>query len=267
MGYAREAGDTRGIASVSVYLGILAYEQEDWDKAAELLASSYRGFRELDAPTMIAWVLRHMAQVSRAQGDVLKAEKEYGESMTLCKNVGATWGMAECLEGVAGLAIDNGKTERAVRLFGCAAAVRENIGLALTPRIASRFEAALARLRSTLGPRRFEVEWHAGRTLSLNDAVTLAFPRTTRGMLASRKSAESQPLTKRELEVATLIARGHSNREIALQLVIAISTAERHVANILAKLDLNSRTQIVAWVLKRGRSDEDAGLAADASAE
>ena len=74
-------------------------------------------------------------------------------------------------------------------------------------------------------------------------------------MLASRKSAESQPLTHRELELATLIARGRSNREIAQQLVIAISTAERHVANILAKLDLNSRTQIVAWVLERGGSD------------
>src|SRR5262249_38292304 len=152
------------------------------------LASSYRGFRELDAPTMIAWVLRHLARVSRAQGDVLKAEQQYGESLKLCQKVGATWGSVECLEGVAGLAIANGKPERAVRLFGCAAAVRENIGFPLTPRIASRFEAALASLRSTLGPRRFEVEWQAGRTLSLNDAVALAFPRTTSGMLASRKS-------------------------------------------------------------------------------
>jgi non-specific serine/threonine protein kinase len=267
LSYARAAGDTRGIAAVFVDLGILAYEQGDWNKAAELLASSYRGFRELDAPTMTAWVLGHLARVSRAQGDVVKAEQQYGESMTLFKKVGATWGMLECLEGVARLALATGKPERAVRLFGCASAVRENIGLPLTGRIATRFEGAFARLRSTLGSGRFAAEWQAGRTLSLNDAVTLAFPKTASGTLASTTSAEGQLLTKRESEVATLIARGHSNREIAQRLVIAISTAERHVANILAKLDLDSRTQIVAWVLERGRTDDGAAVPSDASAE
>jgi DNA-binding NarL/FixJ family response regulator len=81
--------------------------------------------------------------------------------------------------------------------------------------------------------------------------------------LASTTSAKSEPLTPREFEIATLIARGHSNREIAQQLVIAISTAERHVANILAKLNLNSRTQIVAWVIERGASDAGAALVTD----
>jgi predicted ATPase len=174
--YAREARATREIAAVLVDLGILAYEQGDSNKAAELLASSYRGFRELDAPTMTAWALVHLARVSRIQGDLLNAELQYGESMTLFKNVGATWGMLACLEGVAGLALATGKPERAVRLFGCVASVRENIGLPLTGRIATRFEGALARLRSTLGARRFEAEWQAGRTLSLDDAVTLTFP-------------------------------------------------------------------------------------------
>ena len=61
--------------------------------------------------------------------------------------------------------------------------------------------------------------------------------------------AEEKLLTPRELEIATLIARGCSNREISNELVIAVSTAERHVANILAKLDLTSRTQLATWVL------------------
>jgi DNA-binding NarL/FixJ family response regulator len=62
---------------------------------------------------------------------------------------------------------------------------------------------------------------------------------------------QSQPLTPREFEVAALIARGHSNREIAEDLVIAVSTAERHVANILSKLGLTSRTQVATWVIDR----------------
>jgi predicted ATPase/class 3 adenylate cyclase/DNA-binding CsgD family transcriptional regulator len=267
MGYARESGDVRAIAAVSANLGILAYQHGETDNARELLTSSYRGFQELDAPTMIAWVLRQLARLSRDQGDVPKAEQLYGESMTLSQRVGATWGMVECIEGVAGLALATGKPERAVRLFSCATAVREDIGLLPSSRVAAEFEAAFARLRSTLGASRFEAEWQAGRTLSLNDAISLVLPRTATGTLASTTSANSQPLTRRESEIAALIARGRTNREIAKQLVIAISTAERHVANILAKLDLNSRTQIVAWVLERSRPNNGAPLSADRSVE
>jgi len=172
----------------------------------------------------MAWVLGPLARVSRAHGDVLKAEQQYGESLTLFQKVGATWGIAECLEAVAGLAVATGKRERAVRLFGCAAALRENIGLRLAPRIASKLEEALTGLRAALGTSRFEAEWQAGRTLSLNDAIALALPKSATGSVASTTSAKSEPLTPREFEIATLIARGHSNREIAQQLVIAIST-------------------------------------------
>ncbi|MGE5327273.1 MAG: helix-turn-helix transcriptional regulator, partial [Deltaproteobacteria bacterium] len=59
-------------------------------------------------------------------------------------------------------------------------------------------------------------------------------------------------LTSREREIATLIARGKSNREIADELVISENTAERHVANILAKLGFDSRTQIAVWAVEKG---------------
>ncbi len=54
-------------------------------------------------------------------------------------------------------------------------------------------------------------------------------------------------LTERERTVATLVAEGRSNREIADALVISERTAERHVANILAKLGLASRVQLASW--------------------
>jgi pimeloyl-ACP methyl ester carboxylesterase/DNA-binding CsgD family transcriptional regulator len=56
-------------------------------------------------------------------------------------------------------------------------------------------------------------------------------------------------LSPREREVAILVARGLSNRDIALELVISIATAERHVANILNKLGFHSRAQIAAWAV------------------
>jgi non-specific serine/threonine protein kinase len=59
-------------------------------------------------------------------------------------------------------------------------------------------------------------------------------------------------LTQRELEVARLVADGLTNRQIAEQLVIAEGTAERHVGNILAKLDMTTRAQVAAWVVGSG---------------
>ena len=54
-------------------------------------------------------------------------------------------------------------------------------------------------------------------------------------------------LTKRELEVAALVAAGASNRDIADELVISERTAESHVQNILTKLGFGSRAQIASW--------------------
>jgi len=59
-------------------------------------------------------------------------------------------------------------------------------------------------------------------------------------------------LTEREREVATLIAQGKSNGEIAERLTITERTVETHVRNILTKLDLTSRTQIAVWTITVG---------------
>jgi DNA-binding NarL/FixJ family response regulator len=53
-------------------------------------------------------------------------------------------------------------------------------------------------------------------------------------------------LTSRELEVLRLVAKGLSNAEVARRLVISPHTAHRHVANVLRKLGVNSRTAAVA---------------------
>jgi DNA-binding CsgD family transcriptional regulator len=72
--------------------------------------------------------------------------------------------------------------------------------------------------------------------------------------LTQRQAAKKEfgGLTTREREIAALIAQGKSNRELADELVISEKTAERHVANILLKLGLNSRTQIAVWAVEKG---------------
>jgi membrane-bound serine protease (ClpP class) len=62
----------------------------------------------------------------------------------------------------------------------------------------------------------------------------------------------ADPLTRREREIAVLIAHGRTNRQIADELVIAETTADRHVSNILGKLGFATRSQIAVWAVERG---------------
>ena len=55
-----------------------------------------------------------------------------------------------------------------------------------------------------------------------------------------------EPLTNRELEVLRLIAAGLANREIAQELVVAVSTVKTHINHIYGKLDVKNRTQAVS---------------------
>ena len=63
---------------------------------------------------------------------------------------------------------------------------------------------------------------------------------------------DSTALTPREREILVLVAQGRSNREIAQVLVISERTARTHVSNVLAKLDLASRTQAALWAVREG---------------
>jgi DNA-binding NarL/FixJ family response regulator len=55
------------------------------------------------------------------------------------------------------------------------------------------------------------------------------------------------PLSPREREVAGLIGRGQTNRQIADSLFISVATVERHTVNIFNKLGLHGRSQVAVW--------------------
>lgn len=64
-------------------------------------------------------------------------------------------------------------------------------------------------------------------------------------------SPKTGNLTRREQEVATLISQGLTNNQSATELSISEYTVANHVAKILKKLELSSRSQITAWVVER----------------
>ncbi len=67
-------------------------------------------------------------------------------------------------------------------------------------------------------------------------------------------------LTERERQVLKLIADGKGNQEVADELVISVKTVERHRANILAKLGLHSRTELVKYAIRKGLIQVESAL-------
>ncbi|GIL31944.1 response regulator [Actinocatenispora comari] len=64
-----------------------------------------------------------------------------------------------------------------------------------------------------------------------------------------------RPLSDRELEVVRAIARGRTNREVAAELFISLSTVKSHVSGIQTKLGLRNRVEIAAWAWEHGHVD------------
>ena len=118
---------------------------------------------------------------------------------------------------------------------------------AFGPQLSRFAEGHAPSQRAARGP---EVGRVAHRFRDLDDAISFALGVGDDRGRAGRTDV-GELLTKRELEVAELIERGLSNREIAERRVISKRTADGHVERILAKLGFSSRAQVAAWMARR----------------
>jgi non-specific serine/threonine protein kinase len=86
-----------------------------------------------------------------------------------------------------------------------------------------------------------------GRALSPSGRIGAALEEPAKAVPASGAEDRGIRLTAREAEVATLVADGLSNKEIAGRMVISPRTAETHIQHIMDKLGFTARSQIAAW--------------------
>ena len=127
----------------------------------------------------------------------------------------------------------------------------------MAPQELAYFEPVLAGLRDVLGAEGFASAYAAGRALSRDEATAEA--RAIRANVTEtpvavlpRRSAAPHGLTEREIEILRVLAAGLSNREIAERLFISPATAARHVANVFAKLGVDSRAKATAFAHRHG---------------
>jgi predicted ATPase/DNA-binding NarL/FixJ family response regulator len=247
-----------GVARAQLGLGDLARLAGDLDGAKHMYADALGYLREIDARPEIARCLAGLGRVALDLGDVEGAREHLAGSLRLSRDIGTHIGMARGLESCAALAAREGAAERAVMLAAAAAGLRATSGLpALPAGRADRYLGVVRRLDEGAAA----LLWARGLALSPEAAIDLAIEQALRtprpggapGITPAPVPPPQGGLTRRELEIAGLIARGRSNKAIAAELVISPATVARHVANIMSKLGFRSRAQIAAWITERSQ--------------
>jgi DNA-binding CsgD family transcriptional regulator len=219
----------------------------------------------------VAHSLRELARLHRTRGDPERALALLYESAPLYLPLKDLRCTCILLEDLAGVLCERCQPTDAARLLAAAEAVRELVGKPLTRVQIGPHERDLATVQHRLDPESLAAAWAGGRAMSWEQGIAFAVtlhdaPTHDRDASLSSADVPVSPspaltlpgLTARESEVARLIARGLSNRQIAEALIISERTADSHVYRVLNKLGFTSRSQIAVWAVRHGLGDESA---------
>ena len=220
--------------------------------------------REDEHPWSHALALMVHGDVAREMDDGSTALVDYRQSLTLAMAYGDRVRAGEVLTRIGIVAAHGGDPQRAARLLGAGAAIRDAVGQPSPDAVQAEYDQALTTMAHTLDPEMLHDAWVAGRNLPIEaaaeEAISLIFDavRTTAEpgpapSLRGHRSRVTEPafdLTRREREILSLLCLRLTNAEIAERLFISPMTARNHVANVLGKLGARDRREAAAIAVR-----------------
>lgn len=246
----RSRGDNALTAQVLVYLTLvkLITDAPDAGQIAEECAAlcEVHG-RPLWFTALSLWTL---GLTEWQHQNIGRARKLQRDAIRLRAPLRDHSGIALSMEALAWCAASAEEFAEAAQLLGAASIVWRLSGAGRIDQVLreiSEQQCANA-ARRAMGPDDFEQAYSRGAALDLDRAVALALgEQPAKAAVPGTVAPKPGGLTRRESQIAALVADGLSNKQIAARLVIAQRTAETHVENILMKLGYTSRSQIAAW--------------------
>lgn len=188
--------------------------------------------------------LRDLRDVGRDQGDVARSLAAYRECLLLIGDQGDLRVIGNAPEGAALAAVAWKQTRQAARLLGAAEAIRDQCGAAIVvpPTDRAAPEQTVDEVRAALSDEEFDMAWSAGCALPLASVTAEVHALASPGRVSRTVIRGGTSLSRRELDVPGRLVTGYPDRAIAAELFISVRTIEHHVARILAKLDVPTRT-------------------------
>lgn len=180
-------------------------------------------------------------------GDHRAAHTAATEALTIQKHFQDAICAALTIELLSWIAASTRNFPRALELSGAAANVWRSLGTtigAFGPHIEQISQASARRVQQGLDPTQRSSRPFDQRPLSKEEAIEVALTEPEEN---ATNEIDFDPLTRKEWEVAELVARGMTNRQIAQELVVSPRTVDGHVGRILTKLGFASRMHIASW--------------------
>lgn len=244
-------------------LTILAYEVAalgDEVTACALLEEALTLGKEMDCPDDISCAFYGLGRLAARQNDLTKACKCYEEGVMTMQGVLTTpreaWVIASCLEGRGEIAFAQGQVEWAVCLFGAAERLRTMSGTRNPIGIEHPlYERTLAAAHAQLGKKTFTTMWVQGQHMTSEQALAAGndIRTTIQDVLLISPfpvaSTSGADLTRRELEVLRVVAKGLTNAQIAEQLIISPTTVNSYLRSIYNKLGVSSRLGAMRYAI------------------
>lgn len=248
---ARAAGDPIWLAA-ALNFGLFIAKAGDQERGTAMLEEALEIDRASGGSHQVGVRLSDLGVLAHDAGDRERAHRYYVESIDILTSVGDRWYLASPLAGIAALIVHD-DPRRAARLLGAAEAYRALSGLPGWPTEIARDHEAAATAKKNLGEAVYHEERANGQAMSLSELVenTLQPPQP---QLEATPPPDTPiaALSAREAEVLRLLIQGRSDREIAEELFISPRTASKHVANILAKLDVSRRSEAAIRAMRLG---------------
>jgi predicted ATPase/DNA-binding CsgD family transcriptional regulator len=236
-------------------LGPAAADFGDHERARHCFGQALELAEARGASVNQVWALWGLALVAWRQGSTAEADRQARQCLWLAREVGMPdpYVAVLAVELLAWIAAGQRRYRRAAILLGAVGTVLTNLGRHLTATVLAEHDACERQARGVLAEAAFVDALRYGRALSIDGALTLALDEPRRP--APPSQAEATPLTRREHQIAEIVAQGRSNKEIAAVLFISQRTVESHVEHILGKLGFTSRAQIAAWTVGQCRAE------------
>lgn len=269
----RGIGDRGGVSSALINIGEIAEHDGDIETARAHYRESIAIAREIGDRRVTAIALWNLALVAMEGGETEEAVSALGESLSLYGEIAHRTDIIEAHEFIAAKAsglpdINEAMATLAVEVLGSATVLRETAGHDVAsddePVDIDPVSKALRRIVDT---QTYDAAFARGRDHAFPASLPGILQLTAKiaEMKQSRGSFKAKPvgvvagpqtvLTPREIEVLRLVARGHTNPEIAEQLYLSPRTVSTHLSRIYGKLGVTTRSAATRFALQN-RIDE-----------
>lgn len=243
----KDCGGPAQMAVIRNSIGILEIYKGNYPAAAAILTEVVATQRAEGELWFMSAAIDSLACAQLGLHDYPAAAANWRESLAICRRLEDDSGVVGCLDGLSCVAGGRGDDERALRLAAAAKRISNAGPWVPDGWLLRQVEESQGRSRSRLGTRKSEEAWNQGWAMTLDQAVDY-----TLGEGEPETAIDAGPLSRREREVAILVAAGLTNRQIAERLFIAERSAEGHLERIRNKLGVRSRTEVATWAVEHG---------------